>query len=108
MGVSRSIWKASITLANILESTHNKDGKFNFSHFLDLSRVGNVLELGSGPGLGGIFASALIPSAVVVLTDICTRSLQMIEENFKINKDIIHNVSANYLEWGKLDYKEYD
>ena len=73
IGVSRSVWKASIVLANYLEQLPDD--------FLASKDGLNILELGSGPGLGGIFAASYLKNANVFLTDICTKSLKLIKSN---------------------------
>ena len=45
----------------------------------------NILELGSGPGLSGLYASAFFPKSKVYMTDICTKSLNLIKQNIKLN-----------------------
>ncbi|TNV75732.1 hypothetical protein FGO68_gene977 [Halteria grandinella] len=92
VGVSRSVWKASVIMARYLETL-----------LPDLQNVNTVLELGSGTGLGGIFARTLLKEAeTVYMTDICTKSLQMIRENILLNMTS-GEISVNYLEWGKHD-----
>ena len=83
MGVSRSVWKASIVMSNYLQRAYIENDLL-----LDLKKAQRILELGSGPGLGGLFAASLIKEAeTLYLTDICTKSLQLIRENINDNRD---------------------
>ena len=101
MGVSRSVWKASIVMSNYLQRAYTENDPQ-----LDLKSARSIIELGSGPGLGGLFAASLIKEAEsLYLTDICTKSLQLIRDNITDNRDQCNpkKLSVNYLEWGKLD-----
>ncbi len=63
----------------------------------------SILELGAGTGLGGLFGQALVQAKDVCLTDMCPSSLELIQENVRINEATI-DVSAftvQRLEWGE-------
>ncbi len=62
VGVSRSVWKSSLVLAQELEGL----------------KAARILELGSGTGLGGIFAKKLYPHCEVHMSDICPKSIMSI------------------------------
>ncbi len=99
IGVSRSVWKASIVMSNYLQSALLSN---DYNLRLDQNTL-KVLELGSGPGLGGIFASSLLSDSKVYMTDICPKSLQLIRQNIDLNSDKCKkdSISVNCLEWGK-------
>jgi cyclopropane fatty-acyl-phospholipid synthase-like methyltransferase len=83
VGVSRSVWKASIVMSNYLQRAYTENDPQ-----LDLKKAQRILELGSGPGLGGLFAASLIKEAeTLYLTDICIKSLQLIRDNITDNRD---------------------
>ena len=66
-----------------------------------------ILELGSGTGLGGLFTQIQLNAKKIYLTDICPQSIKLIKENIKLNKEIfqtnLNSFSSNFLEWGKHD-----
>ncbi len=95
--MSRSVWKASLALADYLFHNHQL-----FLHNITVTL--KVLELGSGPGLAGIFTQAYLRNSEVYLTDICHKSLNLIKENIEINKDLLNQekLSVNYFEWGNF------
>ena len=64
-----------------------------------------VLELGSGTGLAGIFASILFPNSKVFLTDICLKSIRLIKENVALNNNTTSFDWSypNYFEWGNFE-----
>ena len=83
VGVSRSVWKASIVMSNFLQKAYTENDPQ-----LELRKAQRIIELGSGPGLGGLFAASLIKEAEnIYMTDICTKSLQLIRDNIKDNID---------------------
>ena len=84
IGVSRSVWKASYIMAQQLEKAVFADE--GLRETLKLESSSNILELGSGTGLGGIFVKKLLPQSSVVMTDICTKSLQSIRNNLSLNE----------------------
>ena len=69
VGVSRSVWKASLVLCALLNDDQSlatlKEDK-------DLL----ILELGSGPGLAGLFCGQTF-AGKVLMTDICPKSLAL-------------------------------
>ena len=68
----------------------------------------NILELGSGPGLSGLFAASHFTDAHVYMSDICTKSLKLIKQNIELNRELLpcSLISVNYLEWGAHAFKE--
>jgi 16S rRNA G1207 methylase RsmC len=68
-----------------------------------------VLELGSGTGLGGLFASALLkktsPDSDLYMTDICERSLEVVKTNMDLNTsagtNLLSETNLCYLRWGE-------
>ena len=89
VGVSRSVWKASLVLAQELET-------------LSAPRI---LELGSGTGLGGIFAKKLYPKSEIHMSDICLKSIASIEANLKLNsaEATVHQLQGGNFE-GQFAY----
>ncbi|CDW84866.1 UNKNOWN [Stylonychia lemnae] len=97
IGVSRSVWKASLALAQYLNT--NSD---NFDVMKEKQL--QILELGSGPGLSGFYASRYFKDSKVFLTDICIKSLNLIKENIDINKEVLNQnqLSVDFFEWGNF------
>lgn len=93
MGVSRSTWEAAHVMGEWIES---------HPELVSGDKL-RVLELGSGTGLGGTHIAAYLKSRGVefelTMTDICEKSLKVIERNLKNNK-IEHPVTVQQFEWG--------
>jgi predicted nicotinamide N-methyase len=83
-GTGLNVWDGSILLARYLESNTNL--------ILDKS----ILELGCGPGIGGISAG-LIGAKEVIATDL-DYSIQLARENIQLNSESIYNAGCSRIE----------
>ena len=95
-GVSRSTWEAAYIMGQDIEqNTHLIDGKLR------------VLELGSGTGLGGLHYFKLVQqigqNCDLHMTDICEKSLKVIERNLKNNSVGPGEIKLQQFEWGRLN-----
>eukprot|EP00347_Sterkiella_histriomuscorum_P006368 403353027 len=115
IGVSRSVWKASIALAHYLDKNYQKlalqTDQINQQDLKNQSL--KILELGSGPGLSGLYSSLFFKNAKIFMTDICPKSLNLIKDNIQLNQELLNrdNLSINYFEWGNFtrnqDFEEF-
>ena len=65
------------------------------------------MELGSGTGLLGLYTIKRLlkdsPTASITMTDMEESSLELINENIKLNQINTENAKACYLKWGSFD-----
>ncbi|KNA20291.1 hypothetical protein SOVF_053480 [Spinacia oleracea] len=112
-GLSFQLWPAATTLFSLLD-THLLHPHLPCHHILHRRRL-RILELGSGTGLVGITAAAIL-GADVTVTDL-PHVIPNLEFNVLANAEIIAAgggaVVATELSWGNVDQmkvvgKEYD
>lgn len=89
-GTGLNVWDGSILLARYLESNTN----------LILGQ--SILELGCGPGIGGISAG-LIGAKEVILTDL-EYSIQLARKNIELNSDSVHDAGCHRIEAQLCDW----
>ncbi len=97
LGIAHQLWPAAKFMCNYIESNH-KD-VLNASH----SSI-NILELGAGVGLCGLFVSSLIKvqhqdkKQNIIVTDL-SEAIDRLNKNIELN-DLGDTVSAQVLSWG--------
>lgn len=111
-GLSFQLWPAATSLVNLLDR-HCSDPTIN-SPLFDLFKVGNqrgryrILELGSGTGLVGLAAAAIL-GANVTVTDL-RHVLPNLQYNIEANAGILEVnsgvVNAAALSWGETEEME--
>jgi predicted nicotinamide N-methyase len=103
LGTGGNVWNAVIVFSKWLEKNYG-----NGNH-KDLWKGKNILELGSGTGMGGIVCAQIMKGAShIVLTD-QKQVLPIIEENINRNRDRIPELQASSVrefEWGS-DVKSF-
>ncbi len=98
VGVPLVVWGASLTLSRWLE---------DYWEQLGIQKTSKTLELGSGTGLLGLYTIKRLlkdsPTASITMTDMEESSLELINENIKLNQINTENAKACYLKWGSFD-----
>ncbi len=98
VGVPLVVWGASLTLSRWLEDHWEQ---------LGIDKTSKTLELGSGTGLLGLYTIKRLlkdsPTASITMTDMEESSLELINENIKLNQINTENAKACYLKWGSFD-----
>lgn len=104
-GISFQLWPAATTLVNLLDGRCNTNA--SLSALLPRRDAGKrlrILELGSGTGVVGIAAAAILGASVTV-TDL-PHVLPNIQFNVDLNSDVLENrgggVDAAALSWGEM------
>lgn len=101
--IARHLWDAGIFLNLISSETILKYTGFNATDKLD------ILELGTGIGLGGIRLSDIFPKAKILVTDL-DDAKDICQSNIKLNNKT-KNVAFGELDWEspvKTQYQQWD
>ncbi|KAF9620527.1 hypothetical protein IFM89_013148 [Coptis chinensis] len=108
-GLSFQIWPAANTLVSLLEQYHNQPSNNPLSPILKCGRPLRILELGSGTGLVGIAAAAILLHANVTITDL-PHVLPNIQFNATANSGALElnsgTVDVRSLRWGEAEDME--
>lgn len=105
LGIAHQLWPASIFLGDYLAANPNL---LNFKQpDSDTSNI-NIIELGAGLGLTGLFLASFyddnksnVRISKVILTDL-PEAIDGLRENIKLN-NLQHRVVAKVLSWGNLE-----
>lgn len=105
-GISFKIWAAANTLVTLLEQFHHQPNDSPLSFVFDSHcPTLRILELGSGTGLVGIAAAAIL-SAKVTITDL-PNVLPNLSFNTKANSSVLllnnGTVDVKSLRWGEIE-----
>ncbi|KAL5708853.1 hypothetical protein ACHQM5_019605 [Ranunculus cassubicifolius] len=108
-GISFKIWAAANTLVTLLQQHHTQPNTSPLSPLLNsLPHPPRILELGSGTGLVGIAASAIL-GAKVTITDL-PNVLPNLQFNAAANLDVLKlnggSVDVMSLRWGEVEDME--
>lgn len=94
-GIAHHLWPAATFMCNYFES--------NWSSIMSKNQSFNIIELGAGIGLCGIFLARLLGAKVnrVILTDL-NEAMENLNHNLALN-DASHNLEAMVLSWGNTE-----
>ena len=97
VGVGGRLWRPAVLLSSFLKSQC-------LDQYVSIENK-NVLEIGAGPGAGGL-VSALLPTSKVYITDRDPGVLQLITKNIEANKDKIpiEKVEVAPLDWTNSEH----
>ena len=90
LGIMGKVWPASVIMSEYLH--------YRFHESSTLTIPSKILELGGGTGVSGLFAAKILPSSLVIITDL-EEALPLITTNIKLNS--MENVTCHALNWSQ-------
>ena len=109
LGIAHQLWPAATYLCNYLERQYLErevhDGSKEV-HDGSKEEYANILELGAGIGLCGIYAHQLFQARQTIVTDL-EDAMDIINENIELNRDqssSLREIEAQVLSWGDMGH----